>query len=318
LQDIPEAHKECIDRGLGFVLLGAARRQEQRLANGVLQRVVGRVFQGLGPANHSQRWRHGHDGIADQREAWKHEQRPPHANEVENTRDRERLQQQTQQVHPGEIASVKAADKRSHRGLVSGMQLAGLLLHDTAQQELPGCIDHVQQHNEYGDEAQIAAREHEFEAVRTVELLVGMLVHHLVRPAGFHPVGRPYESGTNQQNSSCGGHERKRCPLQCFEQPGGCLRAGERSNGSADPNHRKQPFSLGFRVEVVRERPKLRDHKDVENADPDVECHANADAAQAESLKNQKVGCEEERQPDDQFQPVHSIPKESVERNQDH
>src|SRR5690606_23067862 len=43
LRDVARAHEERVDRGLGLVLGVARRRQEERLAHGVLERVVGAV-----------------------------------------------------------------------------------------------------------------------------------------------------------------------------------------------------------------------------------------------------------------------------------
>lgn len=51
LENIAEADEESVDGGLGFVLGLTGGWEEERLANGVLERVVRGVFQGFSPTD---------------------------------------------------------------------------------------------------------------------------------------------------------------------------------------------------------------------------------------------------------------------------
>ena len=71
--------------------------------------------------------------------------------------------------------------------------------------------------------------------------------------------------------------EQPRRPERLARRPG-AHRADPRAETAADADQRKQPLALLLGVEVVRERPELRDDHHVEDADPEEVDDADAQA----------------------------------------
>jgi len=257
------------------------------MANGVLQGIVGGVLQDFGASNNGQRGRDGHDGITRQRETGQYIQCPADAHEIENTRDSEGLYQQSQQVDPTEIVAVKGANIAAHRSFIAGKLASRFLFDDRAQEKLTRRVDDVQDDDQQRDHSQITALKNQLEAVLAGNEIVGVFVHHLVAALGLDAVRRPNERGANYQHRGRCRHKRVRSELVDLEKPRSGLGAEQRPQGRSDADHREQPFSLAFGVNIVREGPKLANHEDVENAYPNIECDANFSAGEAEKLEDQ-------------------------------
>ena len=88
-------------------------------------------------------------------------------------------------------------------------------------------------------------------------------------------------------------------------QPRGDLAAERRAERATERNHREEPLSLLGRVEIVRERPELRDDHHVEDADPHEEHEPHVSPQHgnvARHVKQHEVRREEQGHADDQAQ----------------
>ena len=204
-------------------------------------------------------------------------QRSADAEELEHPRHDEQLQQKAEQADVAEIAAVGLADellprRRARRACaVHGLGRA----HDVAaEQVFAGRVHDVQQQDERRDQQQIAIGEDHLEAARPCrELLVGLpgLRRSSRAPAEAversAPAPRTTTRLTAPPTSSRGGADA------LHELPG-AHRPDPRAQAAADADQRKQPLALLLGEQVGGKRPELRDHHDVEDAEPqeDTRC----------------------------------------------
>src|SRR5262245_37105499 len=87
LKEITCPPEERVDGLLGFVFRFAARRQKQRVACGVLDRIVGTVLENLRDADDAEDRNKRDRQIAAERDQREHEKRAAHADRFEHARD---------------------------------------------------------------------------------------------------------------------------------------------------------------------------------------------------------------------------------------
>jgi len=108
-----------------------------------LERIVGGILQYFGAANHGQHGGDSHHGVTRQCQTRQDIERSPNAHEVEDPRDGESLEQQSQQVHPAKVVAVESADEAPHRRLVAGKQARRFLFNNGTKQKFSGGVDDV-------------------------------------------------------------------------------------------------------------------------------------------------------------------------------
>ncbi len=304
LQHVARPPEERVDRLLRLVLHLAAGRQEQRLARGVLNRVVARVLQGLGDADNSQHREEGDERVARERDEREDEQRPAHADVLEDAGHQEHLEQQAEQVHVGLKSRDVAADPLptrrlalgiGHRRTSRGHDASSLALEHLVEDEAAERVDDVEHDEEEPDEEQVPLAQHQLESALARDRLprCGVLVRAVLTAAGaFPPVDPEGEAKADHQAGNAQEHQRI-WPRGLED--GRCqLRARPGTDGCADADDRQEPFAAIVGVHVVGQRPELCRHHQVEDADPDVERDADAHARLAEGVEDEQVRREEE------------------------
>ena len=176
---------------------------------------------------------------------------------------------------------------------------------------LAGGVDQVEQHDQPRDQKEIPVAEHE------------------AKPAGrrFHRVGcrAPALLTAVDPHVDAGAYrQQRRGDLEddlrrkgCMEQPGGDERAERRAGRHADHDDRKEPGARFLRVEIVGERPELRDQGDVEDADPDEKGDADVWHARRHCEREQlEAGDEEQRDAKQQLRAADPRGKGAVQRDE--
>src|SRR6516225_7032143 len=123
-------------------------------------------------------------------------------------------------------------------------------------------IEH--QHQDRGGE-QILVTKHERETSGSLACLGSTATAWRTPSTGTRALGGEHRHERRRQYD--GGEEQQ--PIRSDERDEGLrhARAGGGAGGRTDGNRREQALAALVAVEVVRERPELRDDEDVENAD---------------------------------------------------
>ncbi len=94
-------------------------------------------------------------------------------------------------------------------------------------------------------------------------------------------------------------------------------RPERRTRRHPDHDDRKQPFARFLAVDVVGERPELRDQRDVEDADPDEERDADeGDARRYRHREQLDADDEEQGDADEQPGPIDAVGEPAVQRHE--
>ena len=189
------------------------------------------------------------------------------------------------------------------------------------EQVTAGRVDDVQEHREDRDPEEVTILEDQRERAALADrLLVELrrLARELMALAGFALIDDERHGQGDEEDRGADEHQRVRREFPAAHERldrGGAEPGAERR---ADADQREQPAALAFRVEVVRERPELRDHEDVENPHPDEEREAFADAVAPEHGKDQQVDGKKQPAHDDQTRALHARRDPAVERDDPH
>src|SRR5215813_9420271 len=105
------------------------------------------------------------------------------------------------------------------------------------------------------------------------------------------------QSAGNQHRTVSSKHGEQ---LTCVDCPRPC------SHRAADADDRQQPFPLLRVIQIVRQRPELRDNEKIENSDPEKEQDADMKSCPAQHVKD----CEMRREKESygRYQPVSIYP----------
>jgi hypothetical protein len=170
--DVPRADEEGVDRLLGLVLLLAGGGKPEHLLGGVHDRVVGGVLGRLGPPQEREADARPHQAVGAQRHDREGEERPRHAEILDEAGHQEGLNDDRGDVHPEKEPAVEPADVGPHVESGIGRRQRGCVLQDgLAQEILAGRVDDVQQHEKGGDEHEVAAAEDETESAAWLQAL---------------------------------------------------------------------------------------------------------------------------------------------------
>ena len=143
--------------------------------------------------------------------------------------------------------------------------------------------------------------------------LIG-LVRRIIAPGGSLTMIDPQREGDGEEQAGgcdqhqrirAGGREGDRCELG----------AGDGAERGPEADERKEPLAPLGAVQIVGERPELRDHHEVENADPEEERDADVHAGDAGEIEQQEVRGKEQRHTADQPEPVHGGCERAVRRH---
>ena len=122
-----------------------------------------------------------------------------------------------------------------------------------------------------------------------------------IAPGRALSTARPEGEPERQQQSNCGQqHQGEGTDARDQHADAGARDAAERL---PDADQRKQPLAAVGRVDVVGERPELRDDHQAEDADPDEEHHRQRDAELRQHVENRRARCKEQRDEVDQPDP---------------
>ena len=166
-----------------------------------------------------------------------------------------------------------------------------------------------------GDQQQIAIGEDQREAAGAAEWF-------LVRRRGRCRRGRAAAVALNQPRQPRAHHEQHRAGDQqprgadVFDDLPGAKRADPRAETAADADQREDALALFLRVEIGGERPVLRDHHQVEDAEPQEIRHADAPAGADGNQEQHQVRREEQRHPLHELNAVDARCEGAVRRHQ--
>jgi len=193
--------------------------------------------------------------------------------------------------------------ERSRRAL--GDQAVGLAGDDAPEQVLAVRVDEVEQQQQHADEQQVAVPAHELEPAATVERAG-------VARGGADRHGRPVppatdperDEGVEQQHGRRQEHERVHA--QRSEQHVRHHPTQDGADRLPEAHDAEQPLALLVRVDVVRERPELGDHHEVEDAHPEEERDMQAGGPRRrEHDEDDQVRDEEQRHAEHEALAVH-------------
>ena len=251
----------------------------------VLERVLQAVFADLDEPQDCQDGKKRCRAIGEERESRQEEQCVPHPHEPQDARDREELQEQADQVVPGEVICLESPNECLRR-LAMPVRLASGNEQRPVEEILAGAVDPVEEHNQAGDQQEVFVPRYEVErALRRKRLVGACLVGFVLRRqrASLDPHDQSHAREKNDhrrahEHAGPERHERSREP-----------RPYDRADGTAAADDRKEPFALLRGVDVGGDRPKLRDHRVAEDADPKKERQANLEIRAREDREDDQV-----------------------------
>ena len=137
-----------------------------------------------------------------------------------------------------------------------------------SNQVLAGRIDHVQQDDEEGNQTEVLVSQHESESATE---------RHCFLTGRWRAIPAVQPQVEGDARNEKGGGDVEDCLRRDsrLEQASRHERSKRRARRHADRDDGKQAAARLFAVDVVGERPELRDERHVEDADPDEEGHAH-------------------------------------------
>ena len=312
--DVAAPDEEGIDRLFRLVFLFPRCRQPQQLPGRVHDRVVRRVLRRLDPADQTEPGAGGDDRVAAQRDQRQRQQYAGEPAVLDETRGDERLQQERSHVDPElVIAGVRADERLPVEGGIERRQLLDVYGQQSRDQVLAGGVHHVEQDNQHRDQAQVLVAEDQLEAARRGHAGLRCLAAALVAP-----VDPDVQEQADRQQRCRNLQDALRIHAET-KQPRRHEGSKRRPRRHADHDDREQPIAGLFGVDVVRERPELRDERHVEDTDPDEEGDADIRHA-GRHRRREQLDARDEEQGDAHQQPgaVDAGREPAVERNESH
>ena len=186
------------------------------------------------------------------------------------------------------------------------------------QDEVAVRVHDLRRQREEADQEEIALAEHQLEPAAGAEGLLGLA--RAGAPCRAVPLANVNEVGQDKADDQNGrGDEHHRKGAETADERRGDERADDRAGRRAEPDDGEQALPLLRRVDVVGKRPELRDHHQVEDADPEKERHAqhgSRNAARPEQEEDHEIGRKEQRHVVDQLDPV-DLAREGAVRGHD-
>ena len=183
-EHVTGAYEERVDRLLRLVLLLPRGGQPEQLARGVHDRVVGGVLGGLDPAHDREADAGCDQAVAPECDQRQREQCALQPLELHETRRHECLEQQRGDVHPELVLAAEGTDE----GLLvearrRARELGDVLGQQAGDDVFARGVDDVEQHDQRGDEPQVAIAQHERKAAGRCERLAGARGAECLAPA---------------------------------------------------------------------------------------------------------------------------------------
>ena len=312
-QDIAAAREEGIDRLFRLVLLFPRGRQPEQLTRRIHDRIVGRIFGSLDPANEAEAGAGGNRRITAERNQRQREQRAAQAGVLDEARDDERLQQKRHHVHPELIAAGKRAEIRLLvEARVRSGERGGVPGQEARDQVLARRVHDVQQNDEHRDRPQIRASEDQLKPAGRRQRRLRPRVPRLTR------IDDQVQPERHRQQDRRNLDDRLRGETEA-EEMAGDVRSDRSARRHSDHDHRKEPVARRLVVDVVGVRPELRDERVVEDADPDEEGHADKRRVRRDGEREElDVDHEKERHADEELHTIDFRREPAVRRHEPH